>query len=433
MLRPSRATWRGLFGMIEKVFPRPWPMRLAAAAGTVMVALGLTVLVGWLSHTPALIQLRPELAPMTRNAAASFVMCGLALVMVALKSPRGPVVGCAGTASGLSVLTIVEYIFRLDVGINELLGPAYITGTLASPGRMAPVPTTCFALGSMGLLLAPKIPTKRSAFLLGLNGSVIAAMGVATCMALTLRSSDLVGGGHGTRVGLHTAIGLGVFGLGIVALAWHLETDAATTPRWLPISAAIAVATGTVGVWQALIAAGFGLLAPLPAVVLGGGCLMALIFGWTVYLAQRVQAQREGRGPTSAPTDAELRRANDLMVMRPLVSVVDDDESVRESLPDLLRELGYAVQAFASAEEFLASRYVEQTRCLILDIAMPGMSGLDLQRELKQGPHDIPIVFITAHLDETVRPRALELGAVECLFKPFTEGDLIAALDAALA
>jgi FixJ family two-component response regulator len=120
------------------------------------------------------------------------------------------------------------------------------------------------------------------------------------------------------------------------------------------------------------------------------------------------------------------------MVIRSLVSVVDDDESVRESLPDLLRELGFAVQAFSSAEEFLASDCVDKTRCLILDIAMPGMSGPELQRELTRRRQEIPIVFITAHADETVRPRMLERGAVECLFKPFSEAALVGALNAAL-
>lgn len=121
-----------------------------------------------------------------------------------------------------------------------------------------------------------------------------------------------------------------------------------------------------------------------------------------------------------------------MTVIRSLVSVVDDDESVRESLPDLLREFGFAVQAFSSAEEFLASACVGQTRCLILDIAMPGMSGPDLQRELTLRRHDIPIVFITAHGDETVRPLVLEQGAVECLLKPFSETALLEALNAAL-
>jgi len=114
------------------------------------------------------------------------------------------------------------------------------------------------------------------------------------------------------------------------------------------------------------------------------------------------------------------------------VSVVDDDESVRESLPDLLREFGFAAQAFSSAEEFLASDCVSQTRCLILDIAMPGMTGPDLQRELTHRRQDIPIVFITAHKDETVRPRVLAQGAVECLFKPFSETALLEAINAAL-
>jgi FixJ family two-component response regulator len=120
------------------------------------------------------------------------------------------------------------------------------------------------------------------------------------------------------------------------------------------------------------------------------------------------------------------------MVKRPLVSVVDDDESVRESLPDLLRELGYSVRAFSSAEEFLASDCVGETRCLILDIAMPGMTGPDLQRELTVRGQAIPIVFVTAQADETVRPRSLEQGAVECLFKPFSDTALFEALNAAL-
>jgi FixJ family two-component response regulator len=117
---------------------------------------------------------------------------------------------------------------------------------------------------------------------------------------------------------------------------------------------------------------------------------------------------------------------------RALVSVVDDDESVRESLPDLLKELGFAANAFASAHEFLTSGCVVATRCLLLDIAMPGMSGPELQRELTLRGHAIPIIFITARGDETVRQQLLEQGAVECLFKPFSEQQLRAALDAAL-
>jgi FixJ family two-component response regulator len=120
------------------------------------------------------------------------------------------------------------------------------------------------------------------------------------------------------------------------------------------------------------------------------------------------------------------------MVTRSLVSVVDDDESVRESLPDMLRQFGFAAESFASAEAFLASDVVGRTSCLILDVAMPGMSGPELQRELANRRWSIPIVFITASGDNTIRARAVADGAVECLFKPFSETALLDALNAAL-
>lgn len=120
------------------------------------------------------------------------------------------------------------------------------------------------------------------------------------------------------------------------------------------------------------------------------------------------------------------------MVTRPLITVVDDDESVRESLPDLLKEFGFEAQAFSSAEEFLASESVGDTNCLVLDVAMPGMTGPDLQRELMRREESIPIVFITAHRDATVRPRLIAAGAVDCLFKPFEPADLLQALNTAL-
>jgi CheY-like chemotaxis protein len=120
-----------------------------------------------------------------------------------------------------------------------------------------------------------------------------------------------------------------------------------------------------------------------------------------------------------------------MMNTRLHVSIVDDDESVRESLPDLLKELGFASRAFSSAEEFLASDGIAQTRCLILDIAMPGMCGPELQQELKERKLVIPIIFITAQRDETLRSRMLDHGAVACLFKPFSDTALLEALNSA--
>src|SRR5262249_23610126 len=130
--------------------------------------------------------------------------------------------------------------------------------------------------------------------------------------------------------------------------------------------------------------------------------------------------------------DGVRRSEVERMKPRPSIAVVDDDESVRESLPDLLRELGYDARAFASAEEFLHSGYLEKTDCLILDIAMPGVSGPELQRELTRRGEKVPIVFITAQGDKSVRAALRRNGAVEVLFKPYSEQDLGAALEVAL-
>lgn len=114
--------------------------------------------------------------------------------------------------------------------------------------------------------------------------------------------------------------------------------------------------------------------------------------------------------------------------VRPIVSVVDDDESLRESLPGLLRELGFDAEAFSSAEEFLVSDHLGRTQCLILDVRMPGMTGPELLRELARRGSRAPIIFITAHADDAVRRGVLAQGAVACLFKPFTAAALLEAL-----
>ena len=120
-----------------------------------------------------------------------------------------------------------------------------------------------------------------------------------------------------------------------------------------------------------------------------------------------------------------------MTALRSLVSVVDDDAFVREALPDLLKELGYSSQAFPSAKAFLSSSVVADTRCLILDVAMPDMTGPELHRELIRRRQAIPVIFVTAIRDEALRPRLLAEGAVDCLFKPVSEQALIDALDTA--
>ena len=117
---------------------------------------------------------------------------------------------------------------------------------------------------------------------------------------------------------------------------------------------------------------------------------------------------------------------------RLLLSVVDDDKSMRESLPDLIEEFGFAARAFSSAEEFLSSGSVGGTSCLILDVAMPGMSGPELQQELKRRGEKIPTIFITGQKDEAIRARVLEQGASGFLIKPFSDAALLAAIKHAL-
>ena len=117
---------------------------------------------------------------------------------------------------------------------------------------------------------------------------------------------------------------------------------------------------------------------------------------------------------------------------RPLLSVVDDDESMRDSLPDLIKEFGFGARAFSSAEGFLSSDFVDETSCLILDVAMPGMSGPDLHQELKRRGKKFPVIFITGQKDEAIRTRVLQQGAVGFLLKPFSDAALLAAIKTAL-
>ena len=115
-----------------------------------------------------------------------------------------------------------------------------------------------------------------------------------------------------------------------------------------------------------------------------------------------------------------------------LISIVDDDESVREATTSLLKSNGFRAEVFSSAEDFLASRYLDETKCLILDVQMPGMNGLELQRRLASENRSIPIIFISAHYNQEVRKQATRSGAIDFLPKPFSEEALLRAIRDAL-
>jgi len=147
--------------------------------------------------------------------------------------------------------------------------------------------------------------------------------------------------------------------------------------------------------------------------------------------ANRYQSIMDG-SPCKSQSDPMDSGLGERTTERLLVSVVDDDESIRESLPDLLWEFGFAGRAFSSGKDFLSSDYVDGTKCLILDIMMPGMTGLDVQEELRRRGRKIPIIFISAKRDDAVRARAIEQGAVKFLHKPFSDTTLLEALNAAI-
>ena len=120
------------------------------------------------------------------------------------------------------------------------------------------------------------------------------------------------------------------------------------------------------------------------------------------------------------------------MPSMPLIALVDDDDALQNSLDNLLRSVGFRVQGFASAEAFLQAPHAPETACLLLDVRLPGMNGLELQRQLGAAHGSLPIIFVTAYTDEDVRARALTAGAVAVLSKPCREEDLLQAIEAAL-
>ena len=284
------------------------PNYIAAISAGFVIALGVAVLAGWLFHVPTLIQLRPHLPPLTRNAAAGFALCGLALLSLVVDGSRRLLVVCAVVAGTLSLLTIWQFAVGVNIGVDELLGNAYITAPGLQPGRMSPAGSVCFLLCAVALLAARGNRSHRGRTLaMGLSGSLIAAAGLTAAMASALGSSDGFGWGDLARGAPHAGIGLLVLGLGMMAWAWPTDVESSRAPSWLPISTTIGITTAAVSLWRALAAEGQPPFALIPTVVLAGGCALALVFGLTVYLAQQTQTQ----AAQLQRTNLELRAATD--------------------------------------------------------------------------------------------------------------------------
>jgi PAS domain S-box-containing protein len=264
---------------------------VAVSSAAFLATLGMSVLVGWSFHIGTLIQLLPQLPPMMKNTAACFVLIGTALFLQEIRRLRGVATTCAAFVGVLGLLTTAEYVFNVDIGTDQLLGPDLFEFKDSNPGRSAPASAICFVLSSLSLLLATRSISGRSTWTLGLVGSIVFAVGFATALEFSLGSSEAFGWANFTGMAVHTAVGFCALGLGLLALAWQAADRRRGTPSWLPVSVLIGVATGAVGVWQGLIAGGQAPLAPIPAIVIVGGLAMAATFGLTVALAQRAYSR----------------------------------------------------------------------------------------------------------------------------------------------
>ncbi|MCU1339570.1 MAG: putative hybrid signal transduction histidine kinase j [Bryobacterales bacterium] len=269
-----------------------WPTVTGALSGALVILLGSVVLLGWALHSTFLIQVAPDLAPMHRNTAVSFALIGVALLGVILSNLRLIFIGSAITAA-LAIVTLVEYLFRANLGIDEFLGAAYVTTQTWDPGRMSPTTALCFLILAAGFMLAQTSLRINKSPVLGIAGLLVAAVGAACCIGIASGTSDVFSWGNLTRIGLHTAIGFLLTGIGVVAVAWGMTQPGLREPAWVPIGAGFLVATVRVGLWQAFAARNPTNTDLLSNLTLLGGLLSAIVFGVVVHLALKAHLQRE--------------------------------------------------------------------------------------------------------------------------------------------
>ena len=264
-----------------------WLSRISFLAGSSTTILAVAVLVGWHIGYLPLIQVLPAVAaPMQRLTAFSFLISGLSLILLTTGRRRW-----AATLQLLvftiAILVISEYLFRIDIGIDLLLGPAYITTHTSNAGRPSPVTALCFAMMSAALLLMRNDAlARRTPAVRGIVGSVIAVVGAVSFLGYLGGHSEAYGWSHFSRVAAHTGIGFALLGLGVVTLAWQEHCEPGL-PQWIPVSVTLAVAAGVLGLWQALIPHTDAHYSHLSSGVLIGGFTVAMLLGVTIYLAQQ--------------------------------------------------------------------------------------------------------------------------------------------------
>ncbi len=276
-----------------------------ALCATITIVLGLVALLGWAVHAPLLIQGAADLAPMQRNTAVSFVLCGLAIVGLVVSRPR-LIYGCCLAAATVASLTLLEYGFRTQLGIDQLLGIAYVTTKTSTPGRMSPTTAFCFLAVALGLTLAQSILASRKSSVLGVTGLLVISVGVTCCTGVLLGRIDVLFWGDLTRVALPTAIGFLLLGIGLTAVAWDMSRPGTSELIWIPVGVSLMVATARVGLWQAFLTQDQTRREILPELTLLGGLSSAVIFGVVIHLALKARSQREALQTANRRLEEEI-------------------------------------------------------------------------------------------------------------------------------
>jgi signal transduction histidine kinase len=286
--------------------------------GSLSLALSFIVLLGWYSHNSTLIQVFPSYVPMQYNTALGFMICSIGLIaMLFDRKKLGVVFG--GIVAMIGTLTLVQYIFGVDLRIDQLLMEHYVTVETSHPGRMAPNTALCFGLSGLGLIIMSKMgQSKQLPLIVGLLGSLIVALSVVAFFGYISGVETAYGWGDLTRMAVHTSLGFILLGLGTFAMGWRAGTVKGNIiPGWMAFPVGIGITTIAVVQWQAIKAQGnapFGIISSkpslLPTVILALGLLMAVLLTLTVWLTQKLSNRaRELEKEIKKREQAEKERA----------------------------------------------------------------------------------------------------------------------------
>lgn len=262
-----------------------WPQRVTVCTGAALVLLGVTVLLGWYTHSLRLIQILPSLAPMQRMTALSFALCGLSLYLI-VTAHRKAAAAVATLPLLITVAVGLEYLTNANFGIDELLGSGYVNVLAPHPGRMSQLTVACLLLSASALVItALRGFASYSSAILGLSGSIVATVGLVSLFSHLIAQREAYIWGHISQVALHTQLGFILMGVGLLAAALN-NSRPLHFPRWLPLSAWLAIGMCVLGLWQAFVLNEGHTVAALSLSLLVGGMVFAVLFGITVYLAQ---------------------------------------------------------------------------------------------------------------------------------------------------